>query len=82
MYFFKKNGRQMLDMRGDLVLTHNKDLIIARIKSAAPASVRNATYVTELHRLNVRGKIKASLVALGFIWSGKSKALDVEQEGM
>ncbi len=78
MYFFKRNGRQMLDLRGDLVLTHNADLVVARIKSAAPASVRNATYVAGVHAMGLRGKLKATRVALGFIWARRSQALTRE----
>ena len=40
----KQKGKQRLDVRGDLLLTHNAGLVKARIKSAAPSAVRNAKY--------------------------------------
>lgn len=78
MYFFKKNGKQMLDMRGDLVLTHNDALVKGRVKSAAPAGVRNAIYVENIPKMGFRAKLAASRVALGFIWSKESQALSAD----
>lgn len=84
MYFFKKGGRQILDLRGDLVLTHNDSLVKGRVKSAAPASVRNAKRIENIPNLGFWQKVKASRAALSFIW-GKSQALTketIESEGM
>ena len=85
MYFFKKNGKQMLDLRGDLVLTHNDNLVKGRVKSAAPAGVRNATYIENIPAMGFRSKLAATRIALGFIWSKKSQALTqetIEAEGL
>lgn len=81
MYFFKKGGKQILDLRGDLVLTHNDALVKGRVKSAAPASVRNAKRIEDIPNLGFWGKVKASRAALKFIW-GPSEALNIETEGM
>ncbi|ARB06271.1 hypothetical protein SppYZU01_34 [Shewanella phage SppYZU01] len=84
MYFFKKGGKQILDLRGDLVLTHNDALVKGRVKSAAPASVRNAKRIEDIPNLGFWGKVKASRAALKFIW-GPSQALTpetIETEGM
>lgn len=84
MYFFKKGGKQILDLRGDLVLTHNDALVKGRVKSAAPASVRNAKRIEDIPNLGFWGKVKASRAALKFIW-GTSQALTaetIETEGM
>lgn len=84
MYFYKQKGRQICDMRGDLVLTHNDALVKGRVKSAAPAAVRNATYVEGIPAMGWRGKWRATLVALAFIW-GPSRALTketIEAEGL
>ena len=51
MYFFKLKGKQMLDLRGDLILTHNDALVKSRIKSAAPAGVRNARYIENVAKM-------------------------------
>lgn len=81
MYFYKLKGKQMLDLRGDLVLSHNDGLVVARYKSASPKGVRNATYVVGIPKLSTWGKINASLAALRFIWTAKSQALDpIEEE--
>lgn len=71
MYFHKEKGRQVLDMTGDLILTFNKDLIVARSKSAAPPVVRSATYICDMGRLTFRGKCAASMRAIAFIWGKK-----------
>lgn len=84
MYFYKLKGRQILDMRGDLVLTHNDALVKGRVKSAAPAGVRNALYVEGISGMGLRGKLKATRVALVFIW-GPSVALKpdtIEEDGL
>jgi len=84
MYFYKQKGRQILDMRGDLVLTHNDALVIGRVKSAAPAAVRNALYVKGIPARGLRGKLRATRFALVFIW-GPSVALKpetIEEDGI
>jgi hypothetical protein len=84
MYFYKLKGRQMLDLRGDLVLTHNDALVKGRVKSAAPSGVRNARYVEGIPALVFLDKLKATWVALRFIW-GRSRALKpetIEEDGI
>jgi len=76
MYFFKKGGKQLLDLRGDLVK--------GRVKSAAPASVRNAKYIQNIPSMGFWGKVRATKAAISFIW-GPSQALTketIESEGM
>lgn len=77
MYFYKHKGRQCLDLRGDLILTHNDALVKARVKSAAPASVRNAKYVLEIPALGFWRKLRVTFAAIRFIW-GRSRALKPE----
>lgn len=76
MYFFLQKGRQILDMRGDLVLTHNPRLIVGRVRSAAPRSVRNGQWVEGIAAMSTWRKIKASAAALRFIW-GRPQLLDI-----
>ena len=77
MYFYNLKGKQALDLRGDLILTHNPALVIGRVKSAAPATVRNAKYIAAIPSMSARRKLRASWAALCFIW-GKSEALEGE----
>ena len=84
MYFYKQKGRQVLDMRGDLVLTHNDAIVKGRVKSAAPSAVRNATYVENIPAMGFRSKLRASRLALAFIW-GPDQHLakeTIEDEGL
>lgn len=78
MYFYNLKGKQALDLRGDLVLTHNAALVIGRVKSAAPSAVRNAKYIADIPSMSVWRKLRASWAALRFIW-GKSEALAVRE---
>lgn len=71
MYFFKTRGKQHLDLRGDLILTHNATLVRARAKSNAPRYVKNARYILDVSKC----KIRATWAAACFIW-GKSTAID------
>ena len=73
MYFFKKQGKQFLDLRGNLILSHNPTLVRARVKSAAPRYVRNAKYID--NRTGFRRRMRATIAAIGFIW-GPSTALN------
>lgn len=77
MYFYNQKGRQVLDLRGDLVLTHNAALVVGRVKSAAPSSVRHARYIAAIPSMGVVRKVRASWAALRFIW-GPSQALKEE----
>jgi hypothetical protein len=78
MYFYRENGKQILDLRGNLVLTHNDKLIKARVKSSAPRAVRNPKYIV-IGALGFISKVKATIHAARFIW-GASEALDVDKE--
>jgi hypothetical protein len=80
MYFYRQDGKQILDLRGDLILTHNDDLVKARVKSAAPRAVRNPKYIL-ISALSFVGKIKATIHAARFIF-GASEALDADKEGL
>ena len=80
MYFYRLNGKQMLDLRGDLILTHNDDLVKARVKSSAPRGVRNPKYIL-IKDLGFVSKIKATWHTIRFIW-GPSEALDADKEGL
>lgn len=69
MHFHREKGKQILDMRGDFVLSKRSELITANAPSAAPSRVRWARYIVGIHKLGFRGKCRASLRALQFIWS-------------
>lgn len=80
MYFFKVQGDQRLDLRGNLVLSHNDRLIKARVSSAAPKCVKNGRYIPDLKSGGFRGfwrRWKATLAAIRFIW-GSNQALTPE----
>jgi hypothetical protein len=58
MYFKKIKGKQHLFLGKDFILTKEKTLVRARAKSNAPRYVHNATYVTEVSKINLISKIK------------------------
>lgn len=81
MYFYKKQGRQVLDLRGNLILSHNPQLIRARVKSAGPRFAKNGKYILSSGFFS---KLRATRAALSFIW-GPSQALTagtIDQEGL
>ena len=78
MYFFKKRKKIFLDLRGDLILSHNPALVTARLPSAAPHFVRNGRYILDLKgKYGFWHKIRATFATIGFIW-GKSERLHPE----
>jgi len=79
VYFFKKGGKQYLDLRGDFIITHNPVLVRARVKSAAPAAVRNATYIPVSSGFGFFRKCKAVIHVARFIF-GKPEALGADDE--
>ncbi|MCP4490699.1 MAG: hypothetical protein GY820_25805 [Gammaproteobacteria bacterium] len=71
-----------MDLRGDLILTHNPVMVRTRNKSAAPAYVKNARHIDAIHAQGFIFKVKATIAAARFIW-GKNTALTrkaVDQE--
>jgi hypothetical protein len=77
MYFHNLNGKQAVDFRGDLILSHNDELIKARSKSSAPRAAKNAKYIIDIPNLGFIKKLRATGAAIGFIW-GSSQALNPE----
>jgi len=71
MYFYKVAGKQWLDLSGNLILSKNHDLIVARSTSAAPRKVIKGRYIINILNMSFRNKIKATYIVLSFIWRGK-----------
>lgn len=74
MYFYREKGKVVLDLTGDLILTHNDAIVKCRISGAAPKAVRNAKYIKDIPSMSAWRKLKASIAAVRFIW-GTSEAL-------
>lgn len=74
MYFFRQKGKQALDLKGDLILSHNKDLIITRGRSIAPRVVQNSRFITGIPGFSIWRKLRTTGAAIAFIW-GPSQAL-------
>lgn len=81
MYFFFSKGKQYLDLTGNLILSHNDRLIKVRSKSAGPYKALNGKFIVNAGDLNIRGKLKATILALRFIW-GKPQALKPEDTNL
>ena len=81
MYFFKNQGKQFLDLTGNLILSHNDRLVKARTPSAGPYKILNSKFVVNAGDLNLRGKFKATILALRFIW-GKPQPLLAEDTNL
>lgn len=69
MYFFKKKGKQYLNLTGNLILSHNDILVKARLKSAGPSGILYPKYI-----MLGNHRIKATFAVLRFIW-GKPNPL-------
>lgn len=67
MYFYKKNGKQFLDLTGDLFLTHNDNPVKTRGKSAAPNAIKNSTYI-QLHNVGFFRKVFIMFYVAVWIW--------------
>tara|TARA_R100000541_G_scaffold59334_1_gene72861 strand:- start:3740 stop:3955 length:216 start_codon:yes stop_codon:yes gene_type:complete len=67
MFYSKKRGKPQLDASGNLILSKNDDLFSSTSSSAGPRNMSNVRYVM-LKPLGFMGKVKASLVALSYVW--------------
>ena len=77
MYFFKENGKQVIDLTGNLILSFNDALIKARAPSAAPDAVKNKKFIM-INELGFYRKIKATFIVIGFIWGKDQQLLEVD----
>lgn len=69
MRFYRKRGKQILDLRDDFILTRQADLVETQAKSNAPRHVWFAHYVLNIGKQTARAKIVTSWQALKFIWT-------------
>lgn len=67
MYFYKRKGKQHLDLKGNLILSTNDDLIAIRTSSAGPRDAENAHYCL-IRGATKRQKIRALWACVKFIW--------------
>lgn len=74
MYFFKKKGKQYLDLTGDLVITHNTDPLKTRSKSAAPAGIRGGRYIA-LHGKGFFRKVFIMFWVAAFVWRSDAELI-------
>jgi len=78
MYFYKKDGKQCLDLKGDLILSFNDELIKSRVKSAGPKTVKAPHgYILNLGKAKFFRRIFVTLQVIVFIW-GTDKQLKRE----
>jgi hypothetical protein len=68
MHYFKKKGKPQLDASGNLILSKNAQLVTTTSSSAGPASLDKVNYVM-LRGRGFMGKVRASTIALNWIWS-------------
>lgn len=80
MYFYKKKGKQYLDLTGDVVITHNSDPLKTRSKSAAPAGISGGRYIS-LQKLNFFRKVYVMFWLAAFVWRS-SQELTASKTGL
>lgn len=78
MYFFRKKGKQYLDLTGNLILSYNDQLVKARSASVGPKKVLNAQFILNTGKLTFWGRIRATRVAMRFIWGKSAPLLEVD----
>lgn len=78
MYFYKEDGKQCLDLKGDLILSFNDELIKTRVKSAAPVTVKAPDgFVLNIGKLGFIKRIKLVINVTRFVF-GKARELKRE----
>ena len=77
MYFYKENGKQILDLKGTLIISHNSDLAKSRTSSAAPSKILNSQYV-KLYGAGFFRKVFMSFYLFFYVWR-KHEELTVDK---
>ncbi|MCH9712733.1 MAG: hypothetical protein K0U20_08935 [Proteobacteria bacterium] len=82
MYFYNDGKNQILDLKGDLILSFNSDLVKTRSKSAAPKQIKSPDgYILNIGKLGFINRIKLTLKVIGFIW-GPDQELTEDKTGL
>jgi len=77
-YFYLEKGKQHLDLKGDLIISHNDALIKTRTKSAGPVQVSAPDgYILNLGKLKFFRKIRATWNIIKFVWTAKPLDRDI-----
>ncbi len=75
MYFYLEKGKQVLDLKGDLILSFNDKLAKARVKSAGPVKIKSPDgYVLNIGKFTFFKRLRLTFNVIGFIW-GKDQEL-------
>lgn len=78
MYFYLDNGKQVLDLKGDLILSFNDELVKTRVPSAGPKQIKAPDgYVKNIGKAGFFKRIGITFRIIGFVW-GKNKELKRE----
>jgi len=78
MYFYLENGKQCLDLKGDLIISHNDELAKVRVPSAGPKKISAPDgYILNLGKLKFFRKIRATFNIIKFVWTAKPLDRDI-----
>lgn len=69
MRFYRKKRKQILDLTGDFVMTHNDVIVTGVCKSASPGHVVIGSD-THMIRGNLWQRLKITGSAISYIWGG------------
>lgn len=78
MYFYLEKGKQILDLKGTLILSFNDELVKTRVKSAAPSKIKAPEgFIKNVGKAKFFRRVFITLRVIAFIW-GKDKQLKRE----
>ena len=79
MFFVFAKGKRFLNLKGNLILTHNARLVRGNNKKATPQSIAGGLFLQILPDSGFRLRCRATWAAFAFIW-GDTEALDPDTD--
>ncbi len=75
MYFYRNGKEQVLDLKGDLIISFNNALVKTRSKSAGPKTIKSPDgYILNVGKAGFIKRIGVTLKIIAFVW-GRDKEL-------
>lgn len=82
MYFYRDGKNQILDLKGDLIISFNDALVKVRSKSAGPKIIKSPDgYILNVGKAGFFKRIRVTLQLISFVW-GHDKELTEDKTNL
>jgi len=79
MYFYRNGKEQILDLRGDLIISFNDSLVKTRSKSAGPKTIKSPDgYILNVGKAGFIKRIGVTLKIIAFVWGNDKELVEAD----